>query len=159
MREMKVSHGDVLEAVVHPETCYTPLKYPNCKVATGGAIAVAYNPDDRVIITVLWRGMVFDRYSDWCEKVEPDGTPEAAPLPKKSGGKGKVLTDVPSLMKEAERQGFTFEMGKQSKYVVRDPQGQRVEIRLTYFHLKAGDWKYCRLLRSTLRKHGFVEPD
>lgn len=53
-REMGVPLHEVIEAASSPETAYPSLRYPGARTATRGRLAVAYDPERRTVITVLW---------------------------------------------------------------------------------------------------------
>jgi len=59
MREMGLSHGEVLAVLAEPMVRYpgSPAHGSGRVVAVGGRLAVVYDPATRCVITILWHGL------------------------------------------------------------------------------------------------------
>ena len=54
MKEMGLSPTDVIHVVEHAEVDYVQPRYQGQRLAKCGGISVAYEPDERLVITVLY---------------------------------------------------------------------------------------------------------
>lgn len=103
IREMQVDVLDVVHAVDMPETDYpAPKKYPDCRIATRGELAVPYDPKTGRIITVLWNtapleGSEFARgqESPYCEERSGPAPDDREVVRRALASRARAATHVP----------------------------------------------------------------